>query len=311
MILHHYPNSPFAEKIRALFGYKGMPWQSVIAPDIMPKPDLQALTGGYRRIPVLQVGADIYCDTALMVKVIEAAQPLPALLAHPQQGLVESVAQWADDALFWAAMGYNAKGFAALFASLPPEEAQRKGKAFTEDRTAMMGNMARVRPGDAVGIYTQYLTRLEHSLAAGPYLFGARLTVADLSCYHPLWFTLTRVPQLATIFEPFPAVSAWLKRLQVLSEQGRHLATPMSSTDAINLAASSTPIDMSHAVFHNTHGIALGSPVAIMAEKFGAEVTEGELVAATESAITLRRVDARAGHVQVHFPRAGFVLKAA
>jgi glutathione S-transferase len=53
MILHHYPNSPFAEKIRALFGYKGIAWQSVLQPDIMPKADLQALTGAYRRTPVL------------------------------------------------------------------------------------------------------------------------------------------------------------------------------------------------------------------------------------------------------------------
>jgi hypothetical protein len=34
----------------------------------------------------------------------------------------------------------------------------------------------------------------------------------------------------------------------------------------------------------------------------------GELVAATRTRYTLRRVDARAGEVFVHFPRIGFVL---
>ncbi len=39
--------------------------------------------------------------------------------------------------------------------------------------------------------------------------------------------------------------------------------------------------------------------------------TEGELVAATRTRYTLRRVDERAGLVHVHFPRIGFTLKAA
>ena len=70
-ILHHYPTSPFAEKIRLILGYKKLAWQSVIIPRIMPKPDLTALTGGYRRTPVMQIGADIYCDTALIADVLD------------------------------------------------------------------------------------------------------------------------------------------------------------------------------------------------------------------------------------------------
>ena len=64
IILHHYPMSPFAEKVRLIFGFKGLSWASVHIPNVMPKPDLIALTGGYRKTPVLQIGADIYCDTA-------------------------------------------------------------------------------------------------------------------------------------------------------------------------------------------------------------------------------------------------------
>ena len=63
IILHHYDLSPYAEKIRLALGLKALPWRSVQAPMVMPKPDLIELTGGYRRVPVLQLGADIYCDT--------------------------------------------------------------------------------------------------------------------------------------------------------------------------------------------------------------------------------------------------------
>ena len=48
MILHHYETSPYAEKVRLGLGLKGLAWASVEIPVIMPKPDLTALTGGYR-----------------------------------------------------------------------------------------------------------------------------------------------------------------------------------------------------------------------------------------------------------------------
>jgi glutathione S-transferase len=50
----------------------------------MPKPDLLALTGGYRRTPNLQIGADIYCDTALIARVLDELQPSPTL--YPAAG---------------------------------------------------------------------------------------------------------------------------------------------------------------------------------------------------------------------------------
>ncbi len=44
--------------VRVAFGIKGLAWKSVIIPRILPKPDLMPLTGGYRKTPVLQIGAD-------------------------------------------------------------------------------------------------------------------------------------------------------------------------------------------------------------------------------------------------------------
>ena len=59
LILHHYPGSPFSEKVRVVLGMKGMRWRSVMVPSLLPKPDVVALTGGYRRSPFMQIGADI------------------------------------------------------------------------------------------------------------------------------------------------------------------------------------------------------------------------------------------------------------
>ena len=99
LILHHHDPSPFAEKIRVAFGIKHLAWRSVLIPMIMPKPDLTALTGGYRGTPVLQIGADIYCDSRLIMEVIEELFPSPPLLKSgplPNFGLQH----WSDETLF-------------------------------------------------------------------------------------------------------------------------------------------------------------------------------------------------------------------
>ena len=59
VIFHAYPQSPVAEKVRVAFGIKGLAWRKVEIPRLPPKPMLTALTGGYRRTPVMQIGADI------------------------------------------------------------------------------------------------------------------------------------------------------------------------------------------------------------------------------------------------------------
>jgi glutathione S-transferase len=82
LILHHYDTSPFSEKPRVMFGLKGVAWRSVIQPVIMPKPHLVPLTGGYRRIPVMQAGADVYCDTKVILAEIERRRPEPKVI-HP------------------------------------------------------------------------------------------------------------------------------------------------------------------------------------------------------------------------------------
>src|SRR5215831_8495481 len=100
LLLHQYDTSPFSEKIRKVFAHKRLAWRAVEQPNMMPKPDLVPLTGGYRRIPVLQIGADVYCDTQLIVRVVERLHPSPTL--HPAgEGTSQAWNLWADRVLFW------------------------------------------------------------------------------------------------------------------------------------------------------------------------------------------------------------------
>ena len=304
LILHHYPTSPFSEKVRLILGYKQLAWQSVIIPSIMPKPDVVALTGGYRRTPILQVGADVYCDTALICDVLEHREPEPPLFPAPQRGLARVLAQWADSTLFWAAMGYNLspKGAAAMFAGQPPASAQ----AFATDRGAMRTNMTSLRPGDATAAYRSYLRRLAGMLEDQPFLLGAAPCVADFAAYHPLWFSRVVNPAMAGILDATPAVLGWMDRMAGL---GHGHMSKYTAAEAIAAAAAAQPASLDGDVFQDDHGIALGSQVTIAAEAFGTETTEGVLRAATRTRYTLERQDPRAGRLHVHFPRIGYVLK--
>ncbi len=312
IILHHYPASPFAEKIRLILGYKGLAWKSVIIPQIMPKPDVVALTGGYRKTPVLQVGSDIYCDTALIVDVLEHLHP--AASVYPaQKGLARIVAQWADEKLFWAAMGYNLspKGAAQMFGQgRPPEEWQVEAKVFAEDRAKMRLGMPRMPMNDATTAYKSYLRRINNMLHGQDFLLCSAPTLADFSVYHPLWFTRTQTSVMAGILDATPAVGLWMDRMAAL---GHGHSSPMTSGQAIAACSQSGFSDsvFVQEIFQDDHGIPLGSEVSIAADNFGPEPSVGTLISATRTHYTIRRTDERAGVVQVHFPRVGYILKKA
>ena len=304
LILHHYPMSPFSEKIRLVLGYKKLAWKSVIIPRVMPKPDVLALTGGYRRTPVLQIGADIYCDTALICDVLEHRQPSPSLHPPGSNGGDRIIAQWADSTLFWAAMGYSFSPAGAAF--IFQGEAPEVTKTFAEDRAKMRGGASRMHPGDATSAYKSYLRRVASMVDNQPFLMGQQPSLADFSCYHALWFT-KRIPPLAGIFDATPSLFAWMGRMAAF---GHGSIEQSDALAAITVAAQSKPAGVEKDVFQDDHGIALGSRVTVTAESFGLEPTEGELVAATRTRYSLRRSDARAGTVHVHFPRVGYQLRA-
>lgn len=307
LILHHYLTSPFSEKVRLILGAKKLPWKSVLIPPIMPKPDVEVLTGGYRKTPFLQIGADIYCDSALIADVLEHLRPEPTLYPEPEKGMSRILAQWADTTLFWAAMAWNLqpKGAAEVFAKAPPEAA----KAFGEDRGKMSaGNMTRLRPGDATSAYKSYLRRLSDMLDEKPYLLGEVPSIADFSAYHPLWYT-RRIESVRTILDLTPAVVDWMDRMAAI---GHDVPEKFTSAEAIAVAKASTPHSLlTDSTFQDDHGIPLGSAVTIRAESFGLEETPGTLIAATRTHYTLERSNERAGTVHVHFPRIGYVLKKA
>ncbi len=313
LLLHHYPISPYAEKIRAILGFKGLAWQSVHQPNIMPKPDLQALTGGYRRIPVLQVGSDLVCDSALIADVLDQLAPSPALVPAHAKGVARIVAQWADTTLFVAAMGHNFSptGAQHIFKDAPPDAL----KAFATDRQAMRGGAPRMAPGDATGAYKSHLRRLASMLKTHGFLLGDTPTLADFAAYGPLWFTWKIATPLADVLDATPEIMPWLERMSALGhgQMGKSSAThaiAVASMDSLANPAFPLKTDAAQ-LWASEHGLVRGDWVDIAAESFGVETTRGRLVASTRTRLSIERESTNGALVRVHFPKVGYVVKAA
>jgi glutathione S-transferase len=304
LILHHFASSPFAEKVRMMLGFKGLAWTSVQIPNIMPKPDLVALTGGYRRTPVMQIGADIYCDTALIADLLEQLEPEPTLYPRSVEAASRTLAQWADATLFWTAIPYTMQpeGLAVMFKGVTPEQM----KAFAEDRNALRNNAPRMRIPEARLNFEIYLGRLEAMLGEQAFFFGDEPSIADFSIAHCLWF-VTRGGPVAEILKPHQKLVTWFDRMRTFEHAP---AQDIPSGAALDIAQASTPL-ASKGLEVDVHGFGLGEKVQVAATDYGTDPIFGTLYSATRDAFAIRREDPRAGVVVVHFPRLGFEVRVA
>ena len=301
MILHHYPNSPFSEKVRIAFGVKQAAWKSVVIPNMLPKPDLMPLTGGYRKTPVMQVGADIYCDTQLIMLEIEKRSPTPPLLPKGKEGVARALAMWIDRNIFWAAVGVV---MGALGDKLP--------EAFLKDRSEFSGRSfdpAALKAAAPTALQQTYaqLVIAEQMLADGrPYLLGDEPCLADCALYNPVWFIKERLGGGKTVppFDRLPLITGWSERMKAA---GSGKPTEISAAEAIAIAKEATPepasVDAS-----DPSGLKAGQTIGVTPDDTGKVPVSGVLVGLTNDRVSIKRHDDKVGDVVVHFPRAGFIL---
>ena len=307
LILHHYPTSLFAEKARLLLGFKGLSWRSVKISPVMPKPDLTALTGGYRKTPVLQVGADVYCDTALIARRLEQEKALPAFFPEGQEMIAATFAAWADSVVFQHAVSlvFQPESIAVRFGTMPPEAI----KAFIADRTGLFsgGSATRLSAEQARHQWPTIMARLEQQLQReqGDFLLGEP-SIADFALAHALWF-LKATPVTSPLVDAYPAVSAWLGRVLGF---GHGAFSEMTSIEALEIARNATPAALPDEQFDEPNGFQAGQQVVIAATDYGVDPVAGELLFAGCEELIVRREDERGGVVHVHFPRFGFRIEA-
>ncbi len=299
IILHHYPESPYSEKVRLVLGRKRLPWRSVMTPNVMPKPDLLPLTGGYRRAPVMQIGADVWCDSLAIARELERRHPSPTIYPPGTEGIADAILFWTDRALFQAAVGVI---FGAIGDAVP--------KAFFEDRSKLVGRTLDLREMKAAVPIARdqlraHLDWLERQLGSGRgFLLGDEPSLADFSAYHGVWF-LRNVPPVAAVVDAFPHVLAWMQRVRAI---GDGAPSPMDPKEALEVARNARPETLPALDPGDPSGRKPGDRVAVFPDDYGRDPVKGELVASSVHEIAIRRQDPQVGEVVVHFPRAGFIV---
>jgi len=302
IILHNYPQSPVAEKARIALGIKGLSWRSVEIPRLTPKPMLTKLTGGYRRTPVMQIGADIYCDTQCIIRELERRHPSPTFFPTADAGLMWCLSRWTDGALFdltvKIVLGSAGDG-------LPKDFAEDRGRLYLGPDWANGLKAANSALPHLAAQVRAPLHWLDAQMSDGrKFLLGDDPAAIDAQLYHVVWFLRGRWDGGPAFLSEFSEIERWETTVGAI---GHGTMTAMSPEDAITRATECEPITAQATDAHDPQGLKPGMTVIVSPDLDGGEQpVTGQVVAATCDTITLHRSDTDAGNLNVHFPRAGY-----
>jgi glutathione S-transferase len=298
IILHHYPLSPYSEKIRLALGLKNVTWSSVEIPVWTPRPKLTPMTGGYRKTPILQVGAEFYCDTLHILHAIEKLGNSGALYPKGQEGLAKAFGWWIEKGSFFNAVCLTIGNMPGL----PQELIDERRPLF---RVNLDPNELRPKRPLYLQRLDAHLAWLAEALADGrKFILGPEPSAADLSAYHPIWFARQNGGREVNDLIAFASViDPWFKRVAAI---GHGDFSEMTPDQAIETAKTSAPTEP-HQWSSETQNVGLrrGDWVSVTPDDYGNAVY-GSILSWTPEEIVLRHEDPSVGKVNLRFPRVGF-----
>ena len=293
LILHQYEISPFSEKVRVILGVKGLAWHACDQPVIMPKPEMIQLTGGYRRIPVLQVGADLWFDSLYIIEELDRRSPQPPAFPGSGLGLASAFATWTDGELFMTVVGLLFGGD------------WKADEAFAKDRSELMGapfdaaRMAAAAPALS-GKLRALLALLEIQLADGRDFFtGDRPDAIDAAVFCQIAFIRWGRGAAAALVDECPRLLEWEKRVRALGHGDRK--ADVSREDAIAVARAATPAPIADMCGDGV--FAPGDTVGVKFHDANTPVLEGTLLRADHRCLSLKPDRSEAGDIHIHMPR--------
>lgn len=307
IIFHAYPQSPVAEKVRVALGIKGLAWRSVDIPRLPPKPMLTALTGGYRRTPVMQIGADIYCDSQCIIRELDRRYPASSLMPTDDQGLMWCLSRWTDGALFDQTVRHV---LGSVGDALDEEFAADRGRLYLGEDWAAGLKKAHADLPHLVSQMRAPLSWLEAQLADGRmYLLGEAPAAIDAQIYYVVWFLRGRWSGGPSFLAQFPNLVRWEANVNAI---GHGTSSEMDPADAIARAKVMEPVAPTGVAPHEPQGLEVGQPVTVCPDVNGGEQpVAGTIRYANAETVGVERTAQDVGTVCVHFPRAGYRIEVA
>lgn len=295
-ILHHYPFSPYSEKVRRMLAYAELDWKSVIHKEMPPRPLLAPLAGNYGRIPVAQIGADVFCDSNLIAEEIAVLAKKPELSYQASSQEIKDFIEHVEGKIFFA--GVLAGGSSQMRKKIMKTMSLWDLGRFFIDRTIMgfsatTDNM--IKPTEARKILNEHLEALEARLK-DDFIFGASPTLADFACYHSLWFP--RDLGEHSFMNKYKKVCAWMDRVKAL---GHSEVKEIDGEEALKIARESSVRVYPESPTQKV--------IAIGPSDYRQKTTKGKLVYEDDIRWVISREHPRGGKTQLHFPKLAYTVK--
>jgi glutathione S-transferase len=302
-ILHHYEFSTFSEKVRIALGFKQLTWQSVDIPGLPPRPLLSPLTGGYRRAPVLQLGADIYCDTHAILSALERLKPEPSLFPAGSAGLARGLGFAWERQMWVPTIGVLVH---YIGEHIPAEFIKDRKEGYLGidiSKEAMAPQFQ-----EHVQFVRAQVSWLAQALAGKKFLFGDQPSAADLACWQTIFLLRKNCPPDVDTLLGFAPIVPWYDRILAF---GHGTSNALSPEAAFEVARQAQPAPVTHlSADGDPGGMRHGTSVRITPDDNARVPVEGTLVAADAFDIVIHRRDPQAGDLHIHFPRLGYTVTA-
>ncbi len=299
IVLHHYPQSPISEKVRVGLGIKGLPWRSVEIPRLPPKPDLMPLTGGYRRTPVMQIGADIFCDSLCILREIDRRAPEPTFYPGGGTGMPWAVSRWTDGTLFEKIVKIV---FGAGLESVPADVARDRSLLYfgpDYDWQEAVGELPHL-----VAQVRAQLSWIDQRVENRDFLLGVEPGLPDVFCYYLVWFLRGRWSGGPDLMSEFPSLERWEARVKAI---GHGTMSEMSSQEALEIARAAEPISQKRADPNDPQGLKTGLQVSVVPVGAGSDpLVTGTIRSVDMNTIAILKEEPSIGSVAIHFPRVGY-----
>lgn len=300
IILHDYPQSPVSEKVRVVLGMKGLCWKSVKIPRLPPKPNLIPLTGGYRLTPVMQIGADIYCDTKCIIRELDRRFPEPPLFPGGLTSLSWGVMQWTDGPLFQDILKVS---LVEMSASMPQEFLDDRGPLYFGPGFSL--DEVKAKYSDCLANVRVQFGWINEGLKYSNFISGTEPSLHDALVYYLVWFLRDRMADGELFLQQFPYLEAWEKRVKAI---GHGTSESLVDLEALEIARVSEVKTVEQADTGSPLGLLVGDTVTIQPDTGGPQV-EGLLHSLSADHISILREDEKVDQVCIHFPIIGYSIK--
>ena len=288
-----------------LLGYLNQSYLSFIAPKGIPRPIEEELVGEYsRRIPILQIGADLYCDSQLIMKVLAKKNESDHLFNYPSfeeaSNWIEKIEIHGNTSIFGSIKPLEL--ICAYFKNMPPNHAWK----FITDR-AKLGKTVKLPNADLpheqkVNIAQTYLKEVDKQLSQQAFFLTNKMpTSVDFTAFTMIYY-LDTINKLK-LAQGLPNLHRWYQRM---STMGTGSFKEISGKECLHIARDTSPMPIDSQYLNSSR---IGQEITFTNKGFMAQMNsgvKGVVVGENNNVIILRRESPQVGVVHVHFPKLSY-----